>query len=342
MPKFDTKSLLQGVDLVDVIASDLGDPAKVSGRYTFFCCPFHADDDPSFAVTPDRYYCFGCRASGDAIKWLMDYRKLTFLDACKTISRHGEGVIPMGNVGQSRPVNLTATITARQNDQPDGFQASWKVIIDECQSLLWSDKGKGARQYLHDRGLNDKTLQSPFFRVGYSDGRKVADIWVDRGIVLPCFSVDQDSQVEYVDYIKIRHSENVMPKYRKLKGGRKGLFGADTVKGSDIVIVTEGEFDAMLLYQEAGDLVGVCTLGSATDRFDWGRYGRYIGFVKWILIAYDLDDAGDLGAEAWKEVSGRVKRVKIPDGTGKDITDAWKSGVNLSDWVMDVLRENGL
>ncbi len=337
MPKFDTKSLLQDVNLVNVITSDLGDPVKVSGRYTFFHCPFHADNDPSFAVTPDRYYCFGCRASGDAIKWLMGYRKLTFRDACEVLSPSG-----VKNVRQSQPINLTETITARQNKQPDDYQASWKAIIDECQSLLWSDQGKKARDYLHGRGLNDKTLRSPFFRVGYSDGRRIADTWVERGIVLPCFSVDQDSQVSYVDYIKIRHSKGVMPKYRKLKGGRKGLYGADTVRGSDIVIVTEGEFDCLLLNQEAGDLVGVCTLGSATDRFDWGRYGRYIGFVKWILIAYDIDDAGDLGAEAWKEVSGRVKRIKIPDGTGKDITDAWKSGVNLSDWVMDVLRENGL
>ena len=338
----DTNSLLQGVNLVDVIASDLGDPVKVSGRYTFFRCPFHDDNDPSFAVTSDRYYCFGCRASGDAIKWLMDYRKLTFLDACKTISRHGDGIPTMDSSHGKSTINLTERVTARQNKHPDDFQASWKVIIDECQSLLWSDKGKGARQYLYDRGLKDKTLRSPFFRVGYSDGRKIADTWVDRGIVLPCFSVDQDSQVAYVDYIKIRHGQGVMPKYRKLKGGRKGLFGADTVRGSDIVIVTEGEFDAMLLYQEAGGLVGVCTLGSATGRFDWGRYGWHLAFVKWLLIAYDIDDAGDLGAEAWKEVSGRVKRIKIPDGTGKDITDAWKSGVNLSEWVMDVLRENGL
>lgn len=337
MPKFDTKSLLQDVNLVNLVASDLGDPVKVSGRYTFFRCPFHADNDPSFAVTPDRFYCFGCRASGDAIKWLMDFRKLTFLQACEVLSPSG-----VRNAGQSRPVNLTATTTARQDKHPDEYQASWKAIIDECQELLWSDQGKGARQYLHDRGLKDATLQSPFFRVGYSDGRKIADTWVDRGIVLPCFSTDHDGQVAYVDYIKIRHGQGVMPKYRKLKGGRKGLFGADTVRGSDIVIVTEGEFDCMLLYQEAGDLVGVCTMGSATDRFDWGRYGWHLAFVKWLLIAYDIDDAGDLGAGAWKEVSGRVKRIKIPDGTGKDITDAWKSGVNLSDWVMDTLRENGL
>lgn len=333
----DTNSLLQGVDLVDVIASDLGDPAKVSGRYTFFRCPFHADDDPSFAVTMDRYYCFGCHASGDAIKWLMDYRKLTFLQSCEALSPSS-----VKTVGQSRPIDLTATIVARQNKRPDEYQSSWKAIIDECQNLLWSDKGKGALDYLHGRGLKDKTLRSPFFRVGYSDGRRIADIWVDRGIVLPCFTVDQDSKVDYVDYIKIRHGKGVMPKYRKLAGGGKGLYGADTIRGSDIVIVTEGEFDCLLLKQEAGDLVGVCTLGSATDRFDWGRYGRYVGFVKWFLIAYDIDDAGDLGAEAWKEVSGRVKRIKISEGTGKDITDAWKSGVNLSDWIMDVLRENGL
>jgi len=337
MPKIDTKSLLQDISLVDVIASDLGDPVKVSGRYAFFRCPFHNDDDPSFAVTSDRYYCFGCRASGDAIKWLMEYRKLTFLQACDNLSHSG-----VNTVGQSRPIDLTATITARQSDRPDDYQASWKAIIGECQELLWSDKGKGAREYLHGRGLTDKTLQSPFFRVGYSDGRRIADIWVDRGIVLPCFTVARDAGIEYVDYIKIRHPKGVMPKYRKLKGGRKGLFGADLIRGSDIVIVTEGEFDCMLLFQEAGNLVGVCTLGSATDRFDWGRYGWSVGYVKWLLIAYDIDDAGDLGAEAWQEVSGRVKRIRIPDGTGKDITDAWKSGVNLSDWVMQVLNENGL
>lgn len=337
MPKFDTKSLLQGVNLVSLIESDLGDPVKVSGRYTFFRCPFHDDNDPSFAVTSDRYYCFGCRASGDAIKWLMDYRKLTFHDACEVLSPSG-----VKNVGQSRPINLTETITARQNKHPDEYQASWKAIIDECQSLLWSDQGKGARDYLHGRGLKDDILRSPFFRVGYSDGRKIGDLWVDRGIVLPCFTVDQDGKIDYVDYIKIRHSAKELPKYRKLKGGQKGLFGAELVRGSDIVIVTEGEFDCLLLNQEAGDLVGVCTLGSATDRFDWGRYGRYIGFAKWFLIAYDMDDAGDKGAESWKDISGRVKRIKIPDGTGKDITDAWKSGVNLSDWVMDVLHDNGL
>jgi len=333
MLKYDTKSLLQDVNLVDLVASDLGDPVKASGKYTFFRCPFHADNDPSFAVTSDRFYCFGCRASGDAIGWLMQYRKLTFLQACENLSPS-----MVHNVGQVRPVNLTATTTARQNRQSDDFQAFWNAIIDECQSLLWSNAGKGARDYLHGRGLKDETLRSPFYRVGYSDGRKVGDIWVDRGIVLPCFTVDKDCKVAYIDYVKIRHGKDVTPKYRKLTGSRKGLFGADTIRGSDIVIVTEGEFDAMLLNQEAGDLVGVCTMGSATDRFDWGRYGKYVGYMKWLLIAYDMDQAGDAGAEAWQAMSGRVKRIRIPDGKGKDITDAWKSGVNLSDWVIDVLR----
>lgn len=337
MPKIDTKSLLQYVNLVDLIASDLGQPVKSSGKYVFYQCPFHADNDPSFAVTSDRYYCFGCRASGDAIKWLMDYRKLTFLGSCEVLSP-----LTVHSVGQSRPINSTQAIVARPNIRPDEFQPFWNVIIDECQSLLWSDQGKGARQYLHGRGLTDETLKSPFYRVGYSDGRKIAGVWVDRGIVLPCFTVDRDGHVSYIDYIKIRHGKNIMPKYRKLTGSGKGLFGADTIKGADIVIVTEGEFDCILLNQQAGDLVGVCTLGSATDRFDWGRYGKYVGFVKWILIAYDMDNAGDAGAEAWQAMSGRVKRIKIPDGTGKDITDAWKSGVNLSDWVLTVLAENGL
>lgn len=340
MRKIDTKAILDRVDLSDVIASSLGQPVKQSGKYVFWQCPFHDDNDPSMAVTVDRYHCFGCRVGGDAIAWLMNYEKLSFLDACKALSPGLE------KFRQSHDLNLTGGNTAKKKERPDDLQDAWCEIIDVCQSQLWSDVGKGAREYLHGRGLTDKTLQSPYYRVGFSIGQKIADIWVDRGIVLPCFVSSDDGDIDFIDYIKIRRGKSWVyrpqdkAKYRKLYGGQDGLYGANWVLGADLVFIVEGELDSILLDQEAGDLVGVCTLGGASDAFDWSRWGKYLSFARWLLVAYDHDQAGDAGAEKWQALSGRVRRVYVP--TGKDITDAWQSGVNLSDWVMRVLADNQL
>jgi DNA primase len=328
------QKLLQSVDLIDLVASDLGQPVRKSGKYAFFRCPFHADKTPSFAVTKDRYYCFGCHASGDGIKWIMERQGLSFLDACTALSTDSSI--------SYRPIKKITEQEHIAQKRPDAYQPAWREIIDVCQKQLWTGQGARALEYLHKRGLTDQILKSPFFRVGFSTGQTIAGVWVDHGIVIPCFRVDQNCDIEYIDYIKIRHNSHTMPKYRKLTGGGKGLYGASSLLGADIIFVVEGEFDCLLLTQEAGDLVGVCTLGGATDRFDWGRFGKYISYAKWLFIAYDGDIAGEKGVEVWQALSGRVKRACLPEHAGKDITDAWKSGVNLSDWVMDILTQNKL
>lgn len=334
----DTNTLLQNVELTELIAADLGQPLKVSGKYSFFKCPFHADGTPSFAVTADRYYCFGCHASGDGIRWLMDYRGLSFLDACDHLSPSRLDT----NHARQAP---TRAIMDKQKPRPDDMQDAWREIIEVCQGQLWSDKGKGARAYLAGRGLNDSILQSPFFKIGYSVGQKIAGVWVDKGIILPCFTGYQGGEI-YIDYIKIRRGKSWIyrpedqAKYRKLYGGRPGLWGSETISGAACVFVTEGEFDAMLLHQEAGDMVGVCTLGSASDLFDWERWGRYLIFARLYALAYDNDDAGDKAAAAWQTASRRAIRVNAPGG--KDISESWLAGVDLAAWVIDILKANNL
>jgi DNA primase len=52
------------------------------------CCPFHAENTPSFTVNDDKefYHCFGCGAHGDAIRWLTDHEGLDFIDAVKQLA----------------------------------------------------------------------------------------------------------------------------------------------------------------------------------------------------------------------------------------------------------------
>ena len=51
-------------------------------------CPFHDEKTPSFTVSPARnvYFCHGCGAGGDAIKFLMDADHLSFVESVERLA----------------------------------------------------------------------------------------------------------------------------------------------------------------------------------------------------------------------------------------------------------------
>ena len=132
-----------------------------------------------------------------------------------------------------------------------------------------SASGRGA--YLHGRGLNEETLRVWWIGFQPQEGRRdPAECWgfpaqtasgqrawvrIPRGIVLRWLLDGQLWQ------LKVRtNREN--PKYLAISGGHPCLFWADTLVPGEPAILAEGKFDAMLLWQEVGDLIGVATLGS--------------------------------------------------------------------------------
>lgn len=95
--RVDTAALLARVDIVHVI--DRYVPLKKSGAEFEACCPFHTEDSPSFKVSPTKqiYYCFGCGANGDAIKFLTEHQGMSFLDAVQALG----GELPAPVPGQA-------------------------------------------------------------------------------------------------------------------------------------------------------------------------------------------------------------------------------------------------
>ncbi len=59
-------------------------------------CPFHAEKGPSFSVSPAKqfYYCFGCGASGDAVKFLMEHLGLSFVEAVRDLAAGAGMTVP--------------------------------------------------------------------------------------------------------------------------------------------------------------------------------------------------------------------------------------------------------
>jgi DNA primase len=73
--------LLSRVDIVDVVGRHV--QLKKGGANLMGLCPFHGEKSPSFSVSPSKqfYYCFGCGASGDAIRFLTEFTGASFRDA---------------------------------------------------------------------------------------------------------------------------------------------------------------------------------------------------------------------------------------------------------------------
>lgn len=79
--------LLRRVDIVDVINRRV--PLKRSGKEYSACCPFHDEKTPSFTVSEQKqfYHCFGCGAHGSAIRFLMEYDGLGFIDSVNDLAQ---------------------------------------------------------------------------------------------------------------------------------------------------------------------------------------------------------------------------------------------------------------
>lgn len=73
-------------DIVEVVRGYLPE-LKKAGKDWVACCPFHKEKSPSFSVSEPKgfFYCYGCGASGDAVKFVMSYRGLSFRHAVESI-----------------------------------------------------------------------------------------------------------------------------------------------------------------------------------------------------------------------------------------------------------------
>jgi hypothetical protein len=133
--------------------------------------------------------------------------------------------------------------------------------------------------------------------------------------------------------VKLRRLAGEEPKYVEAFRDRPAIYpGPDVVRIGQPLVITEGEFDALLLAQALGDLAAVVTLGSASAKPDPAILARLLFAAPW-YIASDADPAGDRSASWWPARAIRVK----PPPPDKDWTESAQSRVNLRRWWTDRL-----
>ncbi|MBI2396268.1 MAG: DNA primase [Xanthomonadales bacterium] len=332
--------LLARVDIVEVIESRV--PLKRAGRDYMARCPFHDERSASFSVSPTKqfYHCFGCGAHGSAIKFLMEYDRLEFVDAVEDLAARMGMTVPYEGGAARGPQDQYAELY-------DVLDAAAKFFQKQ---LPGSEK---CGKYLDKRGLDAAMIQR--FGIGYAP-----DSWdaIKHAIG------SSESRLKALDAAGMLSSGDRGGAYDKFRdrlmfpihdrrgrviafGGRvmgdadgpKYLNSPETAlfhKGRELyalhqvrqshskiprLIVVEGYLDVIALFQ-FGITQAVATLGTATTKDHAELLFRNSADI---YFCFDGDKAGR-GA-AWRAVESVLPRMKdgrqalflfLPEGEDPD------------------------
>ncbi len=110
-------------------------------------CPFHDEKSPSFNVTPSRgmYYCFGCQAGGDVIKFVQDIEHLDFSDSVERLASRA-GI-------QLRYVEGSFAPTHNRGERQRLLDAHRDAAAFYAEQLA-SAEAEPAREFLRGRGFD--------------------------------------------------------------------------------------------------------------------------------------------------------------------------------------------
>ena len=343
--------LLNRVDIVEVIDSRV--PLKKKGKEYMACCPFHSEKTPSFTVSQNKqfYHCFGCKASGSAVGFLMDYEHLSFPEAIEELAR-SQGIEVPYEGGQ------------RPDPEAKKLQTDLYALMQEAdhfyrEQLRKHPQAHTAVNYLKERGLSGEIAKD--FGIGFApDGWDILLKALgttkerEKALVTTGMLIQKDNGQCYDRFrdrimfpIRDRRGRciafggRVLPKEQKNtdKEGAKYLNSPETPlfhKGRELyglyevrqalrdiprLLVVEGYMDVVALAQY-GIRYAVATLGTATTP---DHLHRLFQLTSEVVFCFDGDRAG-IDA-AWRALhtclpemrDGRETRFMfLPEGEDPD------------------------
>jgi DNA primase len=315
----DIEAVRERVDIVKLVSGFL--TLKKSGHDSLSgLCPFHTEKTPSFSVSPAKgvYYCFGCGAGGDAIRFLREVEHLEFAEAVERLAKEvGITVRYEGDSPAERRAAGRRQSLHRANEEASALYH---------RTLLEGREGQEAREYLESRGIGREAWIA--FGVGYAPRypdfllRRLArslstEILVEAGLAI------RDGEGNVRDRFRGRitfpvhdlSGRSVGMGARILSGDReegpKYLNSPETpvyrkaevlynlhrakaaiARGGEVYVV-EGYTDVIAL-AGGGVETAVATCGTALGE---GHFRLASRFAQRMVLAFDSDEAGARAAE---------------------------------------------
>lgn len=345
------EEIKQRADIVDVVSEHV--VLRKRGKDFVGLCPFHNEKTPSFTVsqTKQMYYCFGCQAGGNSIKFLMELGKQSFTEVVLDLAQRYQ--VPVQTLAPEQRQELQRQISLREQ-----LYEVLASVSQFYQHALRQNAGKKAYQYLQSqRQLQEETIQQ--FGLGYAppgwetlyryfveDKHYPVQLLEKAGLIKPrpggggYYDVFRDRLMIPIRDIQGRVIAfggrtlgDEQPKYlnspeTELFSKGKTLFAIDQAKNGisqcDQAIIVEGYFDAIALHA-AGINNVVASLGTALSVEQVRLILRYTE-SKQLILNFDADKAGNIAAErAIGEIADlaykgeiQLKILNIPDGKDAD------------------------
>ncbi len=310
--------LYQRANIVDVVSAYL--PLKKDGHRYWGLCPFHNEKTPSFSVNPDLnlYYCFGCKAGGNVIQFIMEMEKLSFFEAATLLAERMH--IPLPQMVEDPEYEKRKSLRER-------LYAANKRTAKYYHEKLFSKEGEQIREYFYRRGLNDHIIRRFGLGASLPSWSDLTDMLLKEGFTLEELRqagltvVKEESNFDFFrgramfpimdQYGNVlafggRAMGDSMPKYLNtgdtpVFNKRKGVYAVNLLKKErnlKQVMLVEGYMDVVALSQ-AGIKGVVATLGTALTEEQARLLKRYSNQV---IIAYDGDNAGQMAIERALEI----------------------------------------
>ncbi|MBN3924651.1 DNA primase [Nostoc sp. NMS4] len=338
-------------DIVDVVSEYV--VLRKRGKDFVGLCPFHDEKSPSFTVsqTKQMYYCFGCLAAGNAIKFVMELGKRSFIDVVLDLARRYQ--VPVQTLEPEQRQELQRQLSLREQ--------LYEVLATSAQfyqHALRQSQGQKALQYLQsNRQFKEETIQQfglgfapagweTLYRYLVDDKHYPVQILEKAGLIKPrkegggYYDVFRDRLMIPIRDVQGRviafggrTLTDEQPKYlnspeTELFSKGKTLFALDRAKGGisqlDQVVVVEGYFDAIALHA-VGINNAVASLGTALSLEQVRLVLRYTE-SKQLVLNFDADKAGTnateraIGEIAELAYKGEVqlKILNLPNGKDAD------------------------
>jgi hypothetical protein len=104
-----------------------------------------------------------------------------------------------------------------------------------------------------------------------------------------------------------------------------------------VLVARKVDLGTRLVWQTTGDRAATVSLGSASRR-PTRLAALLLAQAEPILLAYDVDDEGQRGAQRFRELAPRARRVRPP--VGKDVGEFAKAGRPVRAWIACELRRS--
>ena len=341
IPDHQIEEIRSNTDIVDLISGYV--PLRKRGKNYIGLCPFHNEKTPSFTVSPEKqiYHCFGCHAGGNAYRFLMEYKNISFVESVQELAE---------NLGIKIEEN------AQQNtEEKSEFEKLYEINVVAAKyfsdNLLKSSQGEIARNYFKNRKIKEQTQKA--FGLGYAlpewdsllsylkqdkvdlqkaknlglidlkdngnyydkyRGRTIFPIFSPNGRVIGFGGRVMNNEEKTAKYIN--SPESII--YSK----RKTLYGLyhskDEIRRLDKALLVEGYMDVISLFQNGVKNV-VASSGTSLTEEQVLLLSR---FTKNIVVNFDSDLAGQKAATRSIEILLKngfdVKLITLPNGEDPD------------------------